>query len=311
MPWYIIGAVVLVLLIAVYLLVSFTFAYIVLHPKRQPISESPADLGLKYKDIEFRTRDGVNLKGWFVPAQSNKLVLVTHPMWNNRHGYLIRHQSRMAAAKDDVHILPTIKALHQAGYSVLTFDFRNHGQSDRKGTPGAGVNEYQDIVAAMDYINADKEIASRDIGFVGFCMGANSMIVAMDKLPALFERVRCLVAIQPITLGVFARSYLKSNYSAIGSVLFPAIRVFVTVIGGIDPDKMSPRDHVCNIKMPSLYVQTRTDPWTMLSDIEGFYAATPEPKEFWWLEEKMTRLQGYNHVGQHPERIITFLQKHI
>ena len=311
MPWYIIPAMIVVFLGVVYLALAFGFAYIILHPKRQPIAESPADVDLKYEQVEFESGDGLNLKGWFVPGRSNKLVLVTHPMWNNRHGYLIKNQSRLAAAKDDVHILLTVKALNEAGYSVLMFDFRNHGQSDGSGTPGCGLHEYRDVIAAMDYLRHNERFNSFDIGFVGFCMGANSMIIAMDKSRGLLDKVKCFVAIQPITLGVFARSYLKNLYSFAGLLLFPMIRVFVRWQGGHDLFDMSPRAYLQAIKIPTLYVQTRTDPWTELSDIEGFYAETAAPKEFWWMEQKMSRLQGYNYVGQHPEKIIQFLKSHL
>jgi len=311
MPWYIIPVIIIIFLGMVYIILSFGFAYIILHPKRQPIAESPADFGLTYEQIEFMNSDGLSLKGWFIPGPLNKLVIVTHPMWNNRHGYLTRNQSRLAAAKDDVHILLSIKALNDAGYPVITFDFRNHGESEGIGTPGCGLHEYKDVIAAMDYLNNNERFKSLDIGFVGFCMGANSMIIAMDKSKGLFDRVKCLVAIQPITLGVFVRSYLRNLYSFIGLLLFPMIRVFVRWQGGDDINEMSPRKYVKGIQIPTLYVQTKTDPWTELSDIESFYAETPQTKEFWWMEEKMSRLQGYNYVGQHPDRIIQFLQSYL
>ena len=92
------------------------------------------------------------------------------------------------------------------------FDFRNHGESDpdpNKGIAGVGLEEYKDVVAAMDYIKSRDELKSMNIGFVSFCMGANSTIIAMSKEPSTFANVKCMVAIQPVSMEVFVRTYAQ------------------------------------------------------------------------------------------------------
>ena len=308
-PWLfvIIGIIVLGI---VYVVICYAFANLLLYPKRQPVVRSPNEYGLKYENVEFKSTDGLKLRGWFIPGKVSKAVIVTHPMFCNRHGYLARYQSRLASVKTDIDLLASIKALNDAGYSILTFDFRNHGESE-KGITGVGLNEYQDVLGAIDYIENRHDVHSSAIGLVGFCMGANAMIVAMSKAKERFAKAKCFVAIQPITMLVFVRSYLKNLYTRIGLVFLPMMEIFRHWRGGYPLIEMSPRKFVKDIAIPTLYAQTRTDPWTELSDVQGFYKETPSLKEFWWLEGDMSRIDGYNYVGQHPERMVAFLQRHL
>ena len=131
--------------VALYVASGYLFATLTLNPKRQPVVASPADVGLEHEEIEFLSRDGLRLKGWFLPGDPGRVLVVTHPMYCNRHGVLVRKQSVFMATRTDIDLLPSFRALNQAGYSVLTSDFRNHGASD-SGQTGVGLNEYQDVL---------------------------------------------------------------------------------------------------------------------------------------------------------------------
>jgi uncharacterized protein len=292
-----------------YLTICYTFANQTLYPKRQPLVRFPDEYGIVYEDVEFKSTDGLSLKGWFIPGKRNKVVIVTHPMFCNRHGLMARYQSRLTSVKSGIDLLVSIKALNDAGYSIFTFDFRNHGES-KKGVTGVGLNEYQDVLGALDYLENRGDIDSSDIGLVGFCMGANAMIVAISKAKARFTKAKCLIAIQPVTMLVFTRSYIKNLYTPFGLILLPMIDRIRQWRGGYSLKEMSPQEFVKDVTVPTLYVQARTDPWTELTDIQCFYEETAGPKVFWWLEEQMSRIDAYNYVGQHPQKMTAFLQCH-
>ena len=290
---------------AIYVAVCYVFARMTLNPSRQPVAVSPADYGLEYEDVEFESLEGLRLKGWFVPGDPRKVLLLTHPMYCNRHGFLVRNKSPLVTMKADIELLLSVQALNEAGYSVLTFDFRNHGASE-DGMTGVGLNECQDVLGALDYLQGRPDLEGAEFGLVAFCMGANSTIIAMSRDPEAFARARCLVAIQPISTSVFLRSYLRSTYTPLGLAVLPLMAGLRRWLGGHRLEEMSPREYVKDIKVPTLYVQGRTDPWTELSDIEGMYEATQAPKEFWWLETE-SRPEAYQYVGEHPERVIEFI----
>lgn len=294
----------------IYVVTCYIFAQLTLNPKRQPIVTSPADYGLEYEDIEFYSSDNLCIKGWFIPGDPRKILLVTHPMYCNRHGFLVRNKSIFMATKTDIDLLLSIKALNKEGYSILTFDFRNHGISD-DGITGVGLNEYHDVLGALEYINQRMDIADAEIGLVGFCMGANSTIIALSKAPDRFSMAKCLVAIQPISMSVFVRSYIRSIYTRLGLITLPLTEFIRRQLGGQPLTKMSPLEYIKDITLPILYVQGRFDPWTELSDIQSFYDNTLSLKKFWWLEDTQSRPEAYQYVGEHPQPMIEFINAHM
>jgi pimeloyl-ACP methyl ester carboxylesterase len=305
--WYILGAV--LLLGVAYAATCYLFARLTLYPPRQPVVASPADYGLPYEDVTFRSLDGLRLEGWFIPGDPRKVILVTHPMYCNRHGFLVRHKSPLLAIRQDIDLLLSIQALNRAGYSVFTFDFRNHGASE-EGITGVGLNEYQDVLGALAYLEQRPDLAGADVGLVSFCMGANASIIALSKAPERFSRARCLVAIQPISMSVFVRSYIRNTYTRLGVIVLPLMEFIRRRLGGHPLAAMSPRAYVRDITLPVLYVQGRVDPWTDLADIQGLYDATVAPKTFWWLETR-SRPQAYQFVGEHPQRALDFVDSHM
>ena len=149
-----------------------------------------------------------------------------------------------------------------------------------------------------------------DIGFVSFCMGANSTIIAQSKAPEKFSKVKCQMLIQPISMDVFVDTYTKKTYTKfIAALLMPTIRVFVKMLSGKKLEDLSPRNYVKDIRIPTLYIQAKNDPWTDLSDIKGFYNDTKATKEFFWIENTKHRFESYTYFETKPEKMLEFLKK--
>jgi uncharacterized protein len=51
---------------------------------RTPVLKRPSDVGLEYEDAFFPALDGVPLEAWYIPADSDRLLIVNHPMTCNR-----------------------------------------------------------------------------------------------------------------------------------------------------------------------------------------------------------------------------------
>ncbi len=303
-----IALIILFILIAIILITSFIVSNFILYPHRQPITKTPKDLGMDYEDIEFKSTDGVDISGWYIPGESKKIIILTHAMPFNRHGFSVKNQGPVKMFKTEVNLLTTAKVLHKEGYPVLMFDFRNHGISG-KGKTAVGLNEYQDVLGALDYIK--KRFDPQEIGFCSFCMGANSTIVAMSKDKERFRNVKCMVAIQPISMYVFVRVFAKKIFSFVGLAFLPLIKAIVKWRGGHAMEDMSPKDYAKDISVPTLFIQAESDPWTELSDIKGFYETTPGQKDFWMIKEKIPRFETYNYVSEHPEKMLAYFNKYL
>jgi hypothetical protein len=55
--------------------------------KRTPVYRRPDEVGLQYEDVFFPSMDGVALEGWFIPADSDRLLICNHFLPGNRYGY--------------------------------------------------------------------------------------------------------------------------------------------------------------------------------------------------------------------------------
>ena len=281
------------------------------YPKRQPLVKNPADYGMDFEDVTFVTRDSVLIKAWWIPGDSNKTIIMTHPMPFTRYGFSARHQGFFKVTKLEVELLKTVRVLHDAGYNILTFDFRNHGESG-EGSGGVccvGVNEWQDVAAALDYISSRPELSNQDIAFVSHCMGANSTIIAMSQAREKFVNVKCLVAIQPVSMDILVPCMIEDKYPLFKSRI-KGVRKKVLEYTGHTLEEMSPKEYVKDIGVPTLYVQVKTDPWTKPEDVQGFFDATSDPKELLWIEGE-ERFDGYNYFGEHPEELLKFLAQYL
>ena len=301
------------LVIIIYLVVSYISAYGVVHLDRQMVPKNPKDYGLDYEDIILKPSDGINIKGWLIPGSSSKITIMTHVGGLTKYGSTTKFKSVFKLYNKEIEFLKTARHLHNKGYSVLMFDFRNHGESDESlnnGIAGVGVEEYKDVVAALDFVKSRSDLNQMNIGFVSFCMGANSTIIAMSREPEKFEKVKCLIAIQPISMGVFVHKYsCKILSSPIAKLLMPMIKIFVKMQSGFKLSELSPKNYVKDIKVPTLYVQAKNDPWTKLSDIQGFYNNTKAKKEFFWIKNTKHRFESYSYFENRPERMLEWLGK--
>lgn len=303
----------LIILAILYFLFCYFLSGTVIFLDRQPVPKNPKDYGLDFKDMEFTASDGVSIKAWLIPGSLNKLIIITHVGGLTKYGSTIKFRSISKLYNKEVEFLKTAQHLHGKGYWVLMFDFRNHGQSDagpngRKS--GIGLEEFKDVAAAMDFIHNREDTRGMDTGFVSFCMGANSTIIAMSKEPAVFEKVKCLMAIQPISMEVFVKTYMQKLFTPFGArLVFPMVKRFVNLRSRHPLESMSPYQYVKDIKVPTLYVQARNDPWTELSDIQSFYNNTPGPKEFYWIEDTKHRFESYSYFQDNPEKMLNWLGK--
>jgi len=296
------------------LALSYVTAAGFLNPLRQPLTRTPGEYGLNYEDIEFRSTDGINLKGWFIPGENNngnnRIIILAHAMTFNRHGWSAKFNRGYILRQPDVDFLPLMKALNESGNAILMFDQGNHGESDARTIYGIGLNEYQDIVGAVNYINDRYHQDSPQIGLIGACGGANSIIIAMSKAKDLMGSVKFLVLLQPVSPRTIFHGMTKGIYGPLGLIIAPLTIQFYRWKGGYALEEMAPQKYAKDIEIPTLHIQAKADTWTTLSDVKGIYNEIAGSKELWLIEGKLKRFDTYNYPNNHPEKIIEFAKEH-
>ena len=295
------------LLILTMLFIAFFYARMITRAHSQPIIRTPKDYDMNYEDVEFRSTDGLLIKGWFIPGTSGKTLVISHAFTFNRHGFEPKNQGVFKTFKTRVDMMTTIEVLHNEGYSILLFDFRNHGESE-KGITGLGLNEWQDALGALNYLKTRPDVDMNRVGMIGFCM-ASASFMAMSSRTSI---PKCLAAIQPVSIDLSTKRYLKKFMgSFLASITISLASEISKMLGGYSFKDMSPLNSAKSIQMPVLYIQSQNDPWGTVEDVKSFYNATPTEKEFWVIKDLPERFDTYNYVGEHPKRIVDFLDKHI
>ena len=273
--------------------------------ERNPVTRIPKEVGLDYEDVSFKSLDGVNLKGWYIPSEnSDKLVIFNHFMIGNRAG---------AKPNEDwgnvtVDFMPIYKHLVDAGYSVFTYDLRNHGESDvyDNGRLGLTNTEYQDVVASVRY--AKERFAGKKLYLYSQCYGTVSTIRAMDKHPEDFEGIEAFVNIQPLTPEGFVTGVTKKfNMAHEDNLQIFGNQLKRKTGYGLDDCKV-PAEAV---KIPTLTVQVHDDWRTTPGSIEEIYVNLgTNDKKLLWIENEDERLEGYNYFARNPKELIEWYDAH-
>ena len=137
--------------------------------RSRQILQTPAAIGLEYRDVELTAFDGVRLHAWHIPGKSQNNVLFLHGNAGN-----ISHR------------LEKLAILHNLGVGVLILDYRGYGRSEgNPSEPGT----YRDAEAAFTYL-----ASSANIILYGESLGTG---VAIEL--AMHHRVRGVILEAPFT----------------------------------------------------------------------------------------------------------------
>lgn len=282
-----------------------------LEPLHQPIPKTPKEYGMDYRDVEFPTRDGLTLRGWLVNERAEKVVIMTHFGYRaNRYGYQLKYQPLLTKPyKKEIEFCFVAKRLVEAGYGVLMYDLRNHGESDNTelGVGTGGKGERFDVIGAVEFISNEPSTKGKSIGLLSYCYGANTTFFAFEEDADFFVKssVKALVALQPLSNG----DYLKAM--KLPSAIYEAAKAHYEANSGGYPFIAPIEEATKFVSVPTRLVQARRDPFTNLEKIKLMYDGIHSEKEMFWLEEPTHRFDGYNWFGAHPEDMLEWFDKYV
>ncbi len=202
----------------VFLLLPILLSYLVSNASTRPqdrsIKRSPTDYGRSFEKVTFTSRDGVELKGWFMAAKGKKPgVILSHGLFRNRQ-----------------EVLERACLLNQIDYPTLVFDLRNHGNSQKKNV-SLGFNERLDILAACDFLRT--ELDNSPLVLFGVSMGAVASIHAAAELG---EELTAIIVDSPFRN--LEETVAHHTRLILGIPTIPFAHIFVwnfARLGGFDP----------------------------------------------------------------------------
>jgi uncharacterized protein len=283
---------------------------------RSPVVRDPGDAQLEWEDIHFPSADGTVLEGWLIPrSDSNKLIICAHAFGFSKAGFpshIEPWKSAWGPGNDyEINFIRDYRVLHDNGYNVLAYDFRNHGHSADANGGLTSNNRYElrDVVGSLAYVRSRPDLAGMKIGLFSRCMGANATFRAFASDPKALSGVQCLVA--PLLLS--ARVALERQLDGVGLMEYAdeADQMQRNISGTLLSDA-SPVDWAPYVNVPTLTYGVRQDPVTRPSDLEDIFDAIGcEEKAMFWIEDTASRWEGYTWFQRHPDRILDWFRKHL
>jgi dipeptidyl aminopeptidase/acylaminoacyl peptidase len=268
---------------------AWSAAGVLIYPPKRPAEATPRDYGIEFEPVSFDSRDGLTLRGWFIPASHPKGAIVLC------HGY----------AGDCSPDLIYAPFFHAAGYHTLLFDFRGHGASEGEFT-SLVYWERGDLLAALDFLRA-RGIAR--VGLMGFSMGGAIAISTAPQSPMVvgvisdcaFAELRSIVENAAV-----ARGFPKWLAPLLGwlSVVFASVRLRANLFSA-DPlrwiAQIAPR--------PILLMHAGEDRDVPVTQARKLFAAAREPKELWIVPHAAHRQIEQVAREEYRRRVIDFFDR--
>jgi alpha-beta hydrolase superfamily lysophospholipase len=237
-------------------------------PPQWPFWRTPADANIYYRDLTLTTRDGVDLSAWYVPAvvEGAPTVLLAHGLLGSKVG-----------------MLRFIPWLHDAGYNVMLFDFRGHGDSDQRPS-SIGPDEVMDVQAALDWL--ERQGAGDRVAGLGMSLGASALVntaVQDERLDAL---------ILDSLFADWGETDFAEGYRLPPDWLVPGVP---------SPEDLMPLLHV-----PVFIIHGTADILTHEEHAFRLYKAANEPKEI-WINDSGHAWSAWTYPDLYQRKVLDFL----
>jgi len=228
-----------------------------------------SELGIRYEEVEFPTDRGIILRGWYFPSNLPDSPAILYAP---------------ATARDQRSGVSLVKPLHEAGYSVLLFSYRGHGESDgNKIGFTYGAEESKDVDAAIKYLNETKGL--NQIGAIGHSAGAVSIILSAARN----EKIGAVVAAS-------AFQSIEEIWTTNKPKFFPKFLFELTLKlserrKGFSRNDVRPKDVISKITpRPILLIHGSKDKRITKEQALNLFKKANSPKKLWMID-------GVSHSG--------------
>lgn len=214
---------------------------------------APDLYGLPYSEVWIPTENGKRLFAWFIPAinvDAAPAIAVLHGWGSNAEM-----------------MLPLAPPLHQAGYALLFFDARNHGQSDSDRFSSMP-RFAEDMEHVLNWLTQQAHVDASRLVVMGHSVGAGAaLLVASHR--------HDLAAAVSISAFAHPENMMRRILAARHIPYFPLGRLvlhFVEFTIGRRFTDIAPRHTIRQVSCPVLLVHGSEDSIVPVADAREIYA---------------------------------------
>ena len=259
-----------------------------LFPKKDDFTREPSAYGVPFERVEFKSHDGLQLVGWYVPAEqpTTKGILLLH-------GH---------ASKKDV-VFKKYGHWLRSQYNLFLYDQRYSGESEGRFT-SLGYYERHDAKLALDQLRSR---GNTSLGVMGESMGGAVAINVGATVPdvkAVWNDCAFDSLQDAIAPRAKARKYPLSDLVAVSVRKTAGLRA-KGHLEEADPirwvDKIGPR--------PFYLVHGMKDDETLPINGEKLFKQAKDPKEAWWPAEAKHADAYKIYPEEYKQKTFAFFEK--
>lgn len=257
-----------------FIILSFVMTYIsyrksfdIIKPEKRmaPVLITPEQFYLIYEKIFFKSTDGVELSGWFVPAgggETNKTMIVCHG-WGSNKGEILKDTWFLA----------------ENGFNLFYFDFRMSGESKGK-MASLGYLETRDLEGAIRFLKTVKTEESSQLYLYGCSMGASVVVYAARH----YKDIKAIILESPF---LSYKSVIKNwSWGRLKVPYFPMVMMtlyFVRFKLKIDPELYSPVSNISDVSTPTLIISGDNDDLVSVEQVKRLFELCSSKEKYLWI----------------------------
>jgi pimeloyl-ACP methyl ester carboxylesterase len=240
-------------------------------------SRAPADVGLPYQDVRFRSGDGTLLSAWWIAPENGAAIVLLPGSGSTRHA-----------------VLDHAALLARHGYGALLLDWRGHGNSEGRSME-FGWGAEADVSAAVSF-TLSRPGVTRGVGVLGLSLGGEVGLAAT----ALDPRIRAVV-VEGVSARSWADARLEPDPHPVGYVNQWLTFVLVDAFAP-EPRPLPLIDLVARIDVPVLMISGAPSNERKLDPI---YAGTaPDVITLWSLPDTPHTQAVRTHPVEYERRVL-------
>jgi len=249
---------------------------------------------IRFEDIAIKSFDGTRLFGWWLSvSQASPTIVFLHGVKKNR-----------------TDVLRAALVLRRAGFNVLIFDGRAHGDSEGRYVT-YGFYERRDVESAIDWLVSEKKIDRNRVGLAGESMGAAIALQVAAHNPWL----RAVWADSPFaSLRRIAEEFCKRATGLPDAVLNPVLWTAIQIAnyrGKFDVQSVNPLALAAQIKCPVYLVHGTADQLITTAHSESIHNALCGEKDIWFVEGAR-HARSVRHVrDEYSKRLTSFFGRQL
>lgn len=234
-------------LVVVWMILGYIASYFFVRPMPREVKARETIGEYALQDIELTARDGLRARGWYVPAEGDRAVILMNGIYGTRTGMVSRAEWYL-----------------DRGYSVVLPDLRGTGMSEGD-MVSYGWYERFDLEAAYRFV---REKGYERAGAHGISLGAATIAFSFQEIED-YDFV--VLESSYDTLDNAYRNRL-AMFNVPHFITYP-LRWFVEYRLGVSPDVVNPMDYLARCQAPALIMAGDSEIELKLKETEALYAA--------------------------------------